>query len=618
MVGPCGRSMSSPFSRPDEGVRPGRQPDLSGRSSLVALTIFFVALMTIGVLALQKQRAFDDVLLEDAVWATFQLDRELRSLRIALLESTPETIERVKLNYDILYSRINVLRNGQVADLVRDVDLRGQDLETLLERIKGLDPLVIALSPEQFRAQRADLLQALRSIQDQVKDLVVQTNLHFAEKRQSSREGLIAMIRAVLAFAAMALFAGFIIVRQLRQQRRFIEARREELEVSNRELEKARRKAEQASKAKTDFMAVLSHEVRTPLNGIFGLTDIIAREVATDSRVHQYLRTLRSSADAVFTVVNDVLDYSRIQAGKLSLTKRPFSLDEFLAALSQSYQLQSRDSAVAFRCEYPDNLGSVHGDPDRLRQILMNLLNNAFKFTDIGYVSFALSAARSNDALDLRFTVRDTGCGISEADQQTLFQPFSQVDNALTRPYQGSGLGLVICKELTEQMGGRIRIDSARGQGSRFDVELTLSRAVPDGNEGDSEPSSVTTAENAAWAANLLVVEDNPVNQLVAREQLNQAGHRVTIVENGQAAIEALQDASFELVIMDMQMPVMDGIEATQQLRARGETRPIIAMTANAMDEDGRRCINAGMQAVIKKPVNRDELLATVKSYLVR
>lgn len=598
-------------------IRDRMHPQLSGRSSLIALTIFFVALMTIGLLALQKQRAFDDILLEDAVWATFQLDRELKSLRLELLEATPGTIGSVGLSYDILYSRINVLESGQVADLVRDVDLRGQSIDTLLERIKGLDPAVRALSPEQFPAQKASLSQALKSIQAETKDLVVQTNLHFAEKRQSSREGLIAMIRAVLAFAAMALLAGLVIVRQLRRQRSFIETRREELELSNRELEKARREAEQASKAKTDFMAVLSHEVRTPLNGIFGLTDIIQKEVDPGSRAHQYLPTLRSSAEAVFTVVNDILDYSRIQAGKLSLKERPFSLDEFLDTLSQSYQLQAHQGDVAFRCEYPDNLGSVHGDPDRIRQVLMNVLNNAFKFTDAGEVSLTLSTARLKDALDLRFTIRDTGCGISEDDQSKLFQAFSQVDNALTRSHQGSGLGLVISKELIERMEGRIRIDSERGRGSRFDIELVLSTAAPAGSADKSKPS-VLAPDNGVWRASLLVVEDNPVNQLVAREQLALAGHSVTIVENGQAAVEALHDTTFELVLMDMQMPVMDGIEATRQLRARGETRPIIAMTANAMDEDGRRCINAGMQAVIKKPVNRDELLETVQNHLIR
>ena len=589
----------------------------SGRSSLIALTVFFIALMTVGLLALQKQRAFDDVLLEDAVWATFQLDRELKNLRIALLEATPETIAHVKLNYDILYSRISVLEKGQVADLVARIDLRNQDLDTLLKRIKELDPAIRALSPDQLPVQRKIISQALRTIQEKTKDLVVQTNLHFAEKRQRIREGITAMIRGILAFAAMALFSGFIIVRQLRRQRRFIDVRREELVTSNRELEKARHEAEQASKAKTDFMAVLSHEVRTPLNGIFGLTEIIQKEMKTDSQVHQYLRTLRSSADAVFTVVNDVLDYSRIQAGKLSLNRRSFSLDDFLVTLSQSYQLQTSNGPVAFRYEYPRYLGYVFGDPDRLRQILMNLLNNAFKFTDTGYVSLNLDARRSEEVFHLCFTVRDTGCGISKDDQHKLFQPFSQVDNTLTRSHQGSGLGLVICKELVERMEGHIRIDSEHGQGSRFDVELVLPIAVSTEDAGASA-RTVADFDNVTSNADLLVVEDNPINQLVAREQLTLAGHRVTVVENGQAAIEALYDESFELVLMDMQMPVMDGLEATRQLRARGETRPIIAMTANAMDEDGKRCIDAGMQAVIKKPVSRDELLQTVQSYLVR
>lgn len=586
-----------------------------GSSSLLALGIFFVALMTIGLLALQKQRAFDDVLLEDAVWATFQLDRELKSLRIALLEATPETIPAVKLNYDILYSRINVLERGQVADLVQQVPLRDHDLDALLDRIKSLDEPISALSPERLTRQRADLSESLEAIQTGTKDLVVKTNLHFAERRQESREGLVGMIRAVLIFAAMALIAGLVLVRQLRQQRASIESRRHELEVSNRELEKARREAEQASKAKTDFMAVLSHEVRTPLNGIFGLTDILQKELGSASKATRYLQTLRASADAVFTVVNDILDYSRIQAGKLSLTQRAFSLDAFLDTLCQGYRIQAGNGRVAFESDYPPELGHVHGDPDRLRQVLMNLINNAFKFTDEGRVSLRLDAQRLSRGLDLCFTVSDTGCGIDEADQRKLFQPFSQVDTSLTRAHQGSGLGLVISKELVERMGGRVGVESQPGAGSRFTVQLLLPVADPPAVVND-EPPSIEDTPSTEAAARVLVVEDNPVNQLVAREQLTRIGHRVTVVENGQAALDCIGDAPFDLVLMDMQMPVMDGIEATQRMRARGEALPIIAMTANAMDEDGQRCLDAGMQAVIKKPVNPEELQRTLAHYL--
>ena len=577
-------------------------------STLIALGVLFLALMAVGALSLQKQRALDDVLLEDAVWATFQLDRELKSLRISLLNATPGTVADVKLNYDILYSRINVLQRGQVADLIQSVAVRDSNVDSLLERIKALDERVSSLSASNLGDRRAGLLTTLQQIQVGTGDLILATNRHFARERQKRRESQIRMIQAVLVLAALAMLAGLLLVRQLRRQQASLEA-------SNHELEAARAEAEQASQAKTEFLAVISHEVRTPLNGIFGLTDIIQQELTPQSRAYRYLQTLRASADAVFTVVNDILDYSHIRAGKLSLVQRPFCLDEFLETLCRGYRIQAQKGPVAFHCDYPDDLGDVRGDPDRLRQVLMNLINNAFKFTEQGHVALTVEAESSVDQLELRFHVADTGCGISADDQATLFQAFSQVDTSLTRAHEGSGLGLVISQELIEEMGGKIHVDSEPGRGSRFEVHLRLPIAA-------SSTARVTTSDAAETPTaptrigRILLVEDNPVNQLVAREMLSNLGHRVVVVENGRQALEQFETETFDLVVMDMQMPVMDGLEATRRLRTRGATLPIIAMTANAMDEDEQRCLDAGMQTVVKKPVNATELGATIQRYL--
>ncbi|KAF0285548.1 hypothetical protein BA899_00725 [Spiribacter sp. SSL99] len=577
-------------------------------STLIALGVLFFALMAVGVMMLQKQRALDDVLLEDAVWATFQLDRELKSLRISLLSATPATIADVKLNYDILYSRINVLERGQVADLIQSVEVRESNINALLERIKSLDERISALSAENLGERREPLLATLRQIQTGTRDLILSTNRHFAGERQKSREGQIRMIQTVLVLAALAMLAGLLLVRQLRRQRTSLEA-------SNRELEAARAEAEQASQAKTEFLAVISHEVRTPLNGIFGLTDMIQQELTPQSRAYRYLQTLRASADAVFTVVNDILDYSRIRAGKLALTPRPFCLDDFLETLCRGYRIQAQSAPVAFRCDYPEALGDVRGDPDRLRQVLMNLLNNAFKFTERGHVALTVEAEPATDHVDLRFHVTDTGCGIRPEDQATLFQPFSQVDTSLTRAHEGSGLGLVISRELIEQMGGAIHIDSELDQGSHFAVHLRLPIVVSSTPQASPADPLVPGAE-ATRTGRILVVEDNPVNQLVAREMLSNLGHSVVVVENGREALDQFAAETFDLMIMDMQMPVMDGLEATRRLRAQGATLPIIAMTANALGEDEQRCLDAGMQAVVKKPVNVGELSATLQRHL--
>ncbi|RZU98266.1 response regulator [Spiribacter vilamensis] len=577
-------------------------------STLIPLGVLFFALMAVGVLTLQKQRALDDVLLEDAVWATFQLDRELKSLRISLLRATPETVAEVKLNYDILYSRINVLQRGQVADLVQSVEVRDYNVDSLLERIKALDGRISTLSASNLNERREPLLATLQRIQVGTGDLLLATNRHFARERQKSREGQIRMIQTVLVLAALAMLAGLMLVRQLRRQRASLEA-------SNRELETARAEAEQASQAKTEFLAVISHEVRTPLNGIFGLTDIIQQELTPQSRAYRYLQTLRASADAVFTVVNDILDYSRIRAGKLSLVHRPFCLDEFLETLCRGYRIQAQHGPITFHCHYPDDLGDVRGDPDRLRQVLMNLIDNAFKFTEQGHVALSVEAEQIKDRLDLRFHVADTGCGIGLEDQATLFQAFSQVDTSLTRTHQGSGLGLVISRELIDEMGGDIHIDSEPGRGSRFEVHLRLPIAAS--STADAMASDSAEAPTVPTRiGRILVVEDNPVNQLVARAMLSKMGHRVVVVENGRQALEQFEAETFDLVVMDMQMPVMDGLEATRELRARGAALPIIAMTANAMDEDEQRCLDAGMQNVVKKPVDATELGATIERYI--
>ncbi|NOG31153.1 response regulator [Halomonas sp. TBZ9] len=357
-------------------------------------------------------------------------------------------------------------------------------------------------------------------------------------------------------------------------------------------------------------MAVVSHEVRTPLNGIVGLTDLLEEEVVRTEKGRDYLNTLRASTEALSTVINDILDYSRIAAGKLALAPRPFSLDQCLHTLCYSYRLRAENTPVTFYCDRPEELGLVVADPDRLRQVLMNLLNNAFKFTDEGSVALDVIAQRHDDQLHVFFSVTDTGCGMSKEQQSKLFQPFSQVDSSLSRRRQGSGLGLVISQQLVEAMGGQIELLSEPDCGSRFSFQLTFKTAQPVASVVPKEP------ETPNLAANILVVEDNPVNQMLARKQLTKLGHAVSVVENGQEALDILAIQGFDLVLMDMQMPVMDGTEATRQLRARGETLPILAMTANAMPEDAQRCLDSGMQAVITKPVKVTELSNTINHYL--
>lgn len=579
--------------------------------SVLGISVLFIASMTLGGIALYKHQASGKRLLEDALWAAQQLDRELHNVRIALLKAPSGSLVELRLAYDILYSRLRVVERGQVAELIRRVELREHDIDIMLADIRALDEALQALTPENLPAQREMLDQLFAEIQEASRALVVRTNLYFAEQRQRDREALNTLIRSSLVLVALTMLAGLILLFQLGRHRLALESRQRALSETNVQLKRAKQQAEKASQAKSDFMAVVSHEVRTPLNGIVGLTDLLEEEVVRTEKGRDYLNTLRASTEALSTVINDILDYSRIVAGKLALAPRPFSLDKCLHTLCNSYSLRAENTSVTFYCDRPEELGTVVADPGRLRQVLMNLLNNAFKFTDEGSVALDVIAQRHDDQLRIFFSITDTGCGMTEEQQSKLFQPFSQVDSSLSRRRQGTGLGLVISQQLVEAMGGHIKLQSAPNGGSRFSFQLTFKTSQPEAFVVPKEP------ETPSLRANILVVEDNPVNQMLARKQLAKLGHAVSVVENGQEALDILAIQRFDLVLMDMQMPVMDGTEATRQLRARGETLPILAMTANAMPEDAQRCLGSGMQAVITKPVKVAELCNTINHYLM-
>lgn len=572
--------------------------------SVLGISTLFLASMTLGGIALYKHQASDKRLLEDALWAAYQLDRELKDVRIALLSATPDSLPELKLAYDILFSRLKIIERGQVAELIRRVELRDHDIDALLDGIKALDNSISALDPTTLGTLRAPLSHALADIQAGTGALTVQTNLHFAGQRQSDREALYVLMRSVLVLVALTMVAGLILLFQLRHQRLSLESRQRALTATNTQLEKA-------SQAKSDFMAVISHEIRTPLNGIVGLTDLLEEEVVRSEKGREYLSTLRASTEALSTVINDILDYSRITAGKLSLVPRVFSLDQFLHTLCYGYQLRTENTAVAFRYDMPEQLGSVVADPDRLRQVLMNLLNNALKFTDEGSVILEVNAQPQGKQMSVLFSVTDTGCGMTKEQQTKLFRPFSQVDSSLTRRQQGSGLGLVISQQLVGAMGGQIELRSEAGQGSYFFFILKMPIVQQLETPVPQESPSPTLR------ARLLMVEDNPVNQMLALKQLTRMGHDVSMAENGQQALDILAEQRFDLILMDMQMPVMDGLEATRQLRAKGEMLPILAMTANASLEDRQRCLDVGMQAVITKPVKAAVLRDTIQHYLL-
>jgi signal transduction histidine kinase/AmiR/NasT family two-component response regulator len=386
------------------------------------------------------------------------------------------------------------------------------------------------------------------------------------------------------------------------------------IEQQNFEIERLLGEARQANRLKDEFLANMSHEIRTPMHGIIGMVDcVLADEMPPEQK--QSLETVHSCAKSLLSILNDILDFSKVEAGKLEIVPAPFRVADTIEDACSIFSNGAHSKGIELTWEIANDVPEwLECDAGRIRQVLLNLVGNAIKFTHRGEVRISASAetATNSEWVDLHFTVSDTGIGIPEESRASIFEAFRQADGSTSRTYGGTGLGLTISSRLVELMGGKISVQSETGRGSAFRFWVKAQRTEPTAESPEQESEFAHSS-----SLRILLAEDNPVNQKVATALLSRRGHRVEVVGNGRLAVERSNTQKFDLILMDLQMPEMDGWEATREIRQRdgelGVRIPILALTAHAMGEAQQQCLAAGMDAVIVKPFDPAQFYAAIE-----
>ncbi|HWU62919.1 MAG TPA: ATP-binding protein [Ensifer sp.] len=598
--------------------------DILRRASLRAavLQAFSVVLLVILIFLYKdmsdRQASLQNGIHENAIWAVFQLDREAHQLesetRLAL--AVPAALDRASLKalaqrYDILYSRADLMGQGRFQDFfTQNADI-GQISTNVRLIIRALDPLFSGLEKSTDPQEKlAATVGQIKSLHAETNKLLLVSNTIVSDNRAVARDELIQLQKTSGVYVLLlTLSVGFLIF-TLRRQLKAVREAGLGFEAMANDLASAYNAADAGNRAKSQFMATMGHEIRTPLNAILGTAELLElSDISTDVRGN--IQTIRSSGEALLEILNEILDYSKIEYGKLEIEMRPVNLAELSRTVIDIMASRAKERRNALVLDMPDRLQHpwIKSDPTRLRQIILNLVSNAIKFTDNGTVTLRVrELSGSNGRQSLRIEVQDTGIGIDEAGRRKLFKPFSQVDASISRRFGGTGLGLTISKEIAERLGGRMGVESEMGRGSMFWLEMRVEATeAPDA----APPYERPTGFAPLGSLKVLLVEDNKVNQQLALRFLERLGQKADLAVHGREAVEAAATKRYDLILMDMQMPVMDGIEAARAIRGGdGPSRqsPIIAMTANASDDDRDACLKAGMDGFEPKPITLKRL----------
>lgn len=513
--------------------------------------------------------------------------------------------------YDSAIITINAV-NVEKQQYNKDVS---DNYELLSKAYEGIGDYNNALKNYKLHVQTEDTLAVWRNssevtrleLENQFAQQQLRSKLDFQaqlNKQKSTRNWII-----ILGISALLLAVG------LYTRLRFTRKTQKLLQHKNEIIEAEKEKAEASEKAKHQFLANMSHEIRTPMNAIKGMTDILIRRNPKEDQ-KEYLEGIKQSSDSLLVIINDILDISKIEAGKIELENESFFVNELVNNVHTIMQFKAEEKGLQLKKDIPAEQLYVKGDAIRLRQILINLIGNAIKFTEKGLVTTTIKSDKVDDLLNLHFTVSDTGIGIDEDHEDKIFKSFEQAYSDTSRKFGGTGLGLSISKKLVELHNGKIWVESEKGKGSRFHFTIAYKMAAEKVENAKAKTTNTNITE-ALKGINILIVEDNQFNAVVAQEELEDAieGVTVEVAENGAIAVEKLRSSHFDIILMDVQMPVMNGYEATKAIRALNNDKagtPIIAMTANVLKEEVDLCQQAGMNDFIGKPFDTSELIQKI------